>query len=119
MRTYYVYIMANKNRRIYAGVTNDIDRRTYEHKAHEVEGFTKKYNIDRLVYFEEYGEVWDAIAREKQIKSWRREKKVWLIETVNPNWDDWGSDEKWTAPMAGDPSTPPPPRFARSRRRSG
>ena len=86
---YYVYIAANKNNKvIYTGMTNDIMRRMYEHKNKLIEGFTKKYNITKLVYYEYTTDVNSAIRREKQIKKWRREKKNHLIETINPNWKD-------------------------------
>jgi putative endonuclease len=87
-RTYYVYILASKSRRLYIGMTNDLSRRMWEHKNKVVEGFTKQYNIDRLVYFEETSDVRSAIEREKQFKSWRREKKITLIETINAAWED-------------------------------
>ena len=88
---YYVYILTNKTDAVmYIGVTNDLRRRLYEHKNEQIEGFTKKYHVHKLVYFEEYSEVNDAIAREKQLKRWVRSKKNWLVETKNPNWDDWG-----------------------------
>ena len=88
---YYVYILTNKTDTVmYVGVTNDLRRRLYEHKNEQIEGFTKKYHVHKLVYFEEYSEVNDAIAREKQLKRWVRSKKNWLVETKNPNWDDWG-----------------------------
>ena len=74
---------------MYIGVTNDLQRRIYEHKKEQIEGFTKKYHIHKLVYYEEYSEINDAIAREKQLKCWTRAKKNWLVETKNPNWDDW------------------------------
>ena len=84
----YVYILASRSRRLYVGVTNDLVKRIYQHKAKLVEGFTKQYNIDRLVYFEQTTDVLSAIAREKQIKGWLREKKVALIEAQNPTWED-------------------------------
>ena len=87
-RTYYVYILASKLRRLYIGVTNDLSRRMWEHKNKVVEGFTKQYNIDRLVYFEDTTDVRSAIEREKQLKGWRREKKITLIETINAAWED-------------------------------
>lgn len=87
-RTYYVYISASKSRRLYIGVTNDLSRRMWEHKNKVVEGFTKQYNIDRLVYFEDTTDVKSAIEREKQLKGWRREKKITLIETINAAWED-------------------------------
>ncbi len=85
---YYVYIMTNSRRTLYVGVTNDIERRVYEHKHKLADGFTKKYNITWLAYFEETSDVAAAIEREKQIKSWRRSKKVALIESMNPRWKD-------------------------------
>jgi putative endonuclease len=88
MKSYYVYIMTNKSRTLYTGVTNDLERRVYEHKNKLVEGFTKKYNITQLVYWEEYGDIREAIAREKQIKGWLRAKKIALIESINPDWKD-------------------------------
>ena len=86
--TYYVYILASRSRNLYIGVTNDIERRVYEHKKKLVPGFTTKYNIDRLVYFETTQDVEVAISREKQIKGWLRTKKISLIESMNPTWDD-------------------------------
>jgi len=71
---------------MYVGVTNDLIRRLYEHKNHLIDGFTKKYNVTKLVYFEETSCIESAIAREKQLKGWRREKKNQLVETLNPNW---------------------------------
>ena len=86
---YYVYILTNKNNKvIYVGMTNNLTRRIYEHKNKLVDGYTKKYNIDKLVYFEETSEVKEAIRREKEIKKWRREKKNRLVETNNPEWKD-------------------------------
>ena len=88
---YYVYILTNKTDTVmYIGVTNDLRRRLYEHKNKQIEGFTKKYHVHKLVYFEEYSEVNDAITREKQLKRWVRSKKNLLVETKNPNWDDLG-----------------------------
>ena len=88
---YYVYILTNKtNTVMYIGVTNDLRRRLHEHKKEQIEGFTKKYHVHKLVYFEEYSEVNTAIAREKQLKHWIRTKKNCLVETKNPNWDDLG-----------------------------
>jgi putative endonuclease len=86
---YYIYIMANWNNKvIYVGMTNDLERRVYEHKNKKIEGFTKRYNVTRLVYYEYTNAINSAIAREKQIKKWRREKKNNLIETLNPEWKD-------------------------------
>ena len=88
MRTYYIYIMASRSRVLYVGVTNDLARRVNEHKAGHGSGFTGKYRVTRLVYFEEFAEIRDAIAREKQLKDWRRSRKVQLVEKRNPTWDD-------------------------------
>ena len=85
---YYVYIITNKeNKVLYTGVTNNLERRIYEHKNKIIKGFTSKYNVNKLVYFEETKDVNEAIAREKEIKGWRRSKKVALIERVNPAWN--------------------------------
>ena len=88
MNQYYVYIMTNRSKTLYTGVTNDLVRRVYEHKNKMVDGFTKKYNITKLVYFEETNDVQSAITREKQIKGWLRRKKIALIQSVNPGWKD-------------------------------
>ena len=89
MNTYYVYILANEyNNVLYVGVTNNLQRRVYEHQSGLIEGFTKRYNIHKLVWFESCHDVKDAIAREKQIKRWGREKKVMLITKLNPEWKD-------------------------------
>ena len=85
---YYVYIVTNRSRTLYTGVTSDLERRIYEHKGRLVAGFTAKYRIEQLVYFEVTQDVHAAIAREKQIKGWLRAKKVALIESVNPEWKD-------------------------------
>ena len=86
---YYIYIMANWNNKVlYVGMTNDLERRVYEHKNKRIEGFTKKYNVTRLVYYEHTNEINSAILREKQLKKWRRDKKNNLIETLNPEWKD-------------------------------
>ena len=73
---------------MYIGVTNDLQRRVYEHRQELVEGFTKKYHVHKLVYYEHTGDVKAALAREKQLKGWRREKKEALVETMNPDWND-------------------------------
>ena len=75
---------------MYIGITNNLRRRLNEHKNEQIEGFTKKYHVHKLIYFEEYSEVNDAIAREKQLKHWKRVKKKLLIESKNPNWNDLG-----------------------------
>jgi putative endonuclease len=89
MSEYSVYIMTNKAHTVlYTGVTNDLKRRVYEHKEKLVEGFTKKYNINKLVYFEIFQDAYGAIAREKQIKGGSRRKKWGLIKSLNPTWED-------------------------------
>jgi putative endonuclease len=88
MKTYYVYIMTNKSKTLYTGVTNNLERRVYEHKHRLIPGFTSKYNITKLVYYEEGNDVHIALTREKQIKGWLRAKKIALIESVNPEWKD-------------------------------
>ena len=94
---YYVYIMANWNNKVvYIGVTNNLERRVFEHKNKLIDGFTKRYNINKLVYFDSTNDVRSAIAFEKQIKGWLRQKKNDLIEENNPEWEDlsanWGND---------------------------
>jgi len=88
MKQYYVYIMTNKSGTLYTGVTNNLARRVYEHKQKLVPGFTQKYRITKLVYFESSSDVMAAINREKEIKDWRRAKKIALVNTVNPTWED-------------------------------
>jgi len=88
-KTYYVYLLTNWNNQvIYVGVTNNLERRIYEHRNKLVDGFTKKYNVEKLVYFETASDVLAAIEREKQIKKWRREKKNQLVVGMNPEWKD-------------------------------
>ena len=88
-RHYYVYLVTNWNHRVmYIGVTNDLERRIYEHKNKLVKGFTEKYNVNKLVYFEETSDVNAALAREKEIKKWRREKKDALVTRMNPQWTE-------------------------------
>ncbi|MEN6384281.1 MAG: GIY-YIG nuclease family protein [Phycisphaerales bacterium] len=88
MKNYYVYIMANSTCTLYTGITNNILRRTHQHKSHQCKGFTDKYNINRLVYVEAFSDPLSAITREKQIKKWNRGKKINLIESINPDWKD-------------------------------
>jgi putative endonuclease len=94
VRDYYVYILASASGVLYIGVTNDLTRRVFEHREKLVPGFTGRYNVTRLVYFEWFAGIHDAIAREKQLKGWRREKKLELIKKTNPQWNDlsrlWG-----------------------------
>jgi putative endonuclease len=85
---YYVYIMSNHSRTLYTGMTNNLIARVYQHKNKLTKGFTAKYNLTQLVYYEETGDVLSAITREKQIKGWLRSKKIALIETTNPEWND-------------------------------
>ena len=87
-RHYFIYVLASRSRVLYVGVTNDLERRVFEHKQKLVPGFTAEYDVDRLIYFESTPDVFAAIRREKQIKGWRRNRKVALIESVNPDWDD-------------------------------
>ena len=87
-KTFYIYIMASKSGTLYVGMTNNIKRRVLEHKNHLALGFTDKYSIDRLLYVENFANPASAINREKQVKTWRREKKVKLIDSQNPAWND-------------------------------
>ncbi len=89
MKRYYVYILASKkNGTLYIGVTNNLVKRVYEHKNNLVAGFTKKYNVHKLVYYEEFNDIYEAIAREKRLKKWRRKWKIELIEKSNSMWKD-------------------------------
>jgi len=92
MRAYHVYILASANGVLYTGVTNDLEVRTLQHKQKLTDGFTKKHDVTRLVYFEPFGDIKNAIAREKQIKRWRRQKKLALIRTINPQFRDLSID---------------------------
>lgn len=86
---YFVYINTNRKRgRLYIGITNDLYRRSIEHKEKRIKGFTAKYNINKLVYYEEFDNIWDALEREKQLKRWHRDWKISLIEENNPDWVD-------------------------------
>ena len=102
MAQYYVYIMASHRGTLYTGLTNDLERRAYEHKRGVGSQFAKKYNVSKLVYYEATDDVRSAIAREKQVKAWRRSKRVALIESLNPYWEDLA--EGWY-----DPSSSPDP----------
>jgi len=103
MNTYYVYIMTNNSRTLYTGVTNNLERRVFEHKHQLVPGFTSKYNLNRLVYYEGCGDIRAAIRREKQVKGWLRAKKVALILSANPAWRD--LSQAWYGKNnCGDPS---------------
>ncbi|HXZ40080.1 MAG TPA: GIY-YIG nuclease family protein [Terriglobales bacterium] len=94
---YFVYIVCSRSGTLYIGITNNLYRRVLQHKQREIEGFSSKYNCDRLVYYESYDDVQKAIDREKQLKGWRRAKKIALIESRNPRWEDFA--EKWGAEM--------------------
>lgn len=106
-KRYYVYILASRSRNLYIGVTNNIRRRLVEHREGRVLGFTSKYRIFRLVHYEVFGDIRLAIAREKEIKAWRREKKVWLIQERNPTWADLATD--WFGPQRKQPAKPAAP----------
>jgi len=105
-KRYYVYIMASRSLTLYTGVTRDIYHRALQHKAGEIEGFTKRYHVTRLVYYETFKYVNNALAREKQIKAWTRGKRLALIKTMNTTWQDLA--EGW-----GEPTELQIPRFAR------
>jgi len=92
MKTYFVYIMSSDTGTLYTGVTGDLSNRVYQHKHKLIDGFTKKYNITRLVYFEETTDVYAALEREKEIKGWRRSKKIELIKSTNPTCQDLAED---------------------------
>lgn len=85
---YYIYILASESGTLYTGITNNLERRIWEHQQNLIEGFTKKYNCHKLVYYESTQDIKAAINREKQIKDWRRAKKQNLIKTLNPPWKD-------------------------------
>ena len=92
-KSYYVYLLTNWNNKVmYVGITNDLQRRIFEHKEKSVKGFTEKYNVHKLVYFEQTSDVEAALTREKEIKKWRREKKNRLVENANPSWMDLSED---------------------------
>jgi putative endonuclease len=85
---YYVYIMGSQRKVIYVGVTSNLEQRVYQHKTHALAGFTARYNVNLLMYFERFATIHAAIAREKEIKAWRRQKKLALIGSLNPQWRD-------------------------------
>ncbi|KAA6456956.1 GIY-YIG nuclease family protein [Acidobacteria bacterium AB60] len=87
-RIYYTYIMASRSRTLYIGVTSNLHKRVFQHKWKEHGGFTARYNCDRLVWFERHNDIGIAIAREKELKDWRRSRKIALIESINPAWTD-------------------------------
>jgi putative endonuclease len=95
---YFAYIVCSRSGTLYVGMTNSIYRRALEHKRREISGFASRYGCDRLVYYEGFDDVHKAIGREKQLKGWSRAKKIALIESRNPRWEDFA--EKWGAQMA-------------------
>jgi putative endonuclease len=103
-KRYYVYIMASRSLNLYTGMTNNICQRALQHKGGEIEGFTKRYHINRLVYYETFEHVGNAIVREKQIKSWTRAKRIALIKSMNPTWldlsDGWGEKIEMQIPRS-------------------
>ena len=92
MKTYHTYIMASNSFTLYVGMTNNLKRRVREHKSKQVKGFTSRYNINKLVWYETTTDVRSAIARENQLKGWRRDRKVDLITSMNPEWRDLSRD---------------------------
>jgi putative endonuclease len=96
-RRYFVYILTNPSKTLYTGVTNNLRRRIREHREKRAEGFTAKYNITRLVYFESFVDIRNAIEREKQVKAWTRAKRIGLVESVNPEWND--LSREWDQPQ--------------------
>ncbi len=113
---FYVYVMQSASRRaLYTGMTNNLRKRVWQHKNHSFEGFTDDYNAIHLVYWESFDSVHNAIAREKQLKGWRREKKRRLVEKMNPGWRDLAAD--WYETQG--PSTAAPVHFVNERPRSG
>jgi putative endonuclease len=102
---FWVYILSSRSGTLYVGLTGFFDRRIYEHKYDTIEGFTQKYQVHRLVYYESYQDVQVAIAREKQVKRWRREKKIALIKKLNPRWQDlaesWGREMRFRGQSVG------------------
>lgn len=100
MKWYFVYILASKMRGVlYVGMTSELEGRTYQHKHGEFEGFTKKYRVHRLVYYEEFEDVWAAIDRERALKKWRRAWKISLIEKHNPEWKELYSEDGTILPL--------------------
>ena len=99
---YYVYIMTNRSKTLYVGVTNNLERRVHEHKQKVIPGFASRYNLTRLAYYETTSAIESALSREKQLKGWLRRKKIALVESMNPQWKDLSSD--WLALETRDPS---------------
>ena len=89
---FYVYIMANLKGTLYIGLTNDIVRRVWEHKNNKIAGFTQRYECHKLIYYQSFQYIDEAISREKQLKKWNRKKKIWLIKQSNPHWKDLAED---------------------------
>jgi len=102
---FWVYILCNRSGTLYVGLTGFFERRIYQHKYDTIEGFTRKYQCHRLVHYESFRDVYAAIAREKQVKRWRREKKIALIEKFNPRWQDlaenWGREMRFRGQRLG------------------
>lgn len=92
MKTFYIYILTSQSGTLVTGVTSNIEHRVYQHKHKLINGFTKKYNVDRLVYVEETTDIYAGLNREKEIKAWRRSKKVALTQSINPKWEDLAAD---------------------------
>ena len=100
MRDYYVYILTNVSRTLYIGVTNDLQRRLYEHRVGIGSEFTRKYHVHQLIYYESTNSVWAAIEREKELKSWRRSRKIGVIEQKNPDWRDLAAEWQDQDPLS-------------------
>jgi putative endonuclease len=107
-RTFFVYIMASKSRTLYTGITSKLYSRVYEHKNELLGGFTSKYKIHRLVYYESFDDVRKAISREKQIKAWTRTKRIALISRANPTWEDLAEDWYKSHPYQPEKAGPSP-----------
>ena len=117
---YYVYIMQSSSRRaLYIGMTNNLHRRVFQHKTQEFEGFSDSYDAVRLVYWESFDDVHKTIAREKQLKNWRREKKLWLIAGMNPKFRDLAADWYGSEILKRTPSLKSPPKLCHPERSRG
>jgi putative endonuclease len=103
-RIYFTYIMASRSRNLYTGITGNLVQRTFEHRQQKHDGFSAKYNCNRLVWFDRFGDVSEAIQREKELKGWTRGKKIALIETTNPTWEDLGAPWRPTVHPASSPT---------------
>jgi len=107
-KTYSVYIMGSLSGTLYMGITSNLHKRSFEHKFHRIEGFTDQYDVERLIYCELFDDVHKAIARERQLKGWRRSKKIALIESVNPHWLDLAREwYPWTKNSEGSGASTP------------